>query len=45
MQDKAALEVKCRDLQAQLENVQGQRSEHRQALKVRWIWLACASCP
>ena len=40
-QDKAALEVKCRDLQAQLENVQGQRSEHRQALKVCGRVVGC----
>ena len=35
MQDKAALEVRVKDMQALLEAAQSQRGEHRQAFKVR----------
>ena len=35
VQDKTVLEARCKELQGLLEQTQGQRSEHRQALKVR----------
>ena len=39
LQDKTALEARCKELQALLENVQSQRSDNRQAFKVRALHI------